>query len=97
MSTDDLPRVVIEDCKSCVPVEVPATIGSAEESTVDLSNEVSTTDVRVEQSTSSNEDEASGGEGNRWKDCLQPRSGKTGRSPRMCSQRMGTCNKLLLT
>ena len=47
MSTDD------QDCKSCVPVEEPAASESAEESTVDLPNEVSTTDVRVEQSTSS--------------------------------------------
>ena len=64
-STDDLD---VEDCKSCVTVEEPAASESAEESTVDLPNEVSTTDVRVEQSTSSNEDEATGGEGNRWKD-----------------------------
>ena len=64
-STDDLD---VEDCKSCVTVEEHAASELSEESTVDLPNEVSTTDVRVEHSTSSNEDEATGGEGNRWKD-----------------------------
>ena len=82
VSTDD--DLVVEDCKSCVPVEEPVASESAEESTVVLPNKVSTTDVRVEQSTSSN-DETTGGEGNRWKHRIRPRGGKRdrrGRAPK---------------